>query len=117
MQGAEQKRRLLTDHNHDAMQPLVALGKCAAGILALVLVAAGPWLTLSPEAVTTAPQQPAVQAIKASPDSGVAESKRVFDERRQRYQARREGALPGMAQGTPAALSNLDQPGGAVTHE
>lgn len=108
MQGAEQRRKLLSRHDYDARQPLMALVKCAAGIVALVVVAAGPWLMLGSEPAGTGAKQPEFRAARALPDTAVAESKRVFDERRQRYQARRQGATPETAQSAPTALSNLD---------
>jgi hypothetical protein len=66
-----------------SITPLGAVLKCAAGILVLVIIAAGPWAfvgTVGPDAGERA----AAQQDRALPRS-VTESKHVFDERRQRY--------------------------------
>jgi hypothetical protein len=86
MQSAEEKRRLLSRFDPELTNPIVALLKSLAGVLALVAVASGPWLLLYSDAGQTAAEQPAFKAARALP-SAVAESKRVFDERRERHQA------------------------------
>jgi len=100
MLSTVEKDRLLSRFDRNPPSPLAALLKCAAGILALVIVAAGPWMFLSASGPTAAPaagEQTASQADRPVP-SNLAESKRVFDERRERYEAAR--------QATAAAATN-----------
>jgi hypothetical protein len=86
MIGAEEKRKLMARMADEPARPLAAVLKCAAGVLVLVIIAAGPWAFVSSGGHTAAPAaggQAASQPERALPRS-VAESKRVFDERRQR---------------------------------
>ena len=93
MQNAEDVRELVNRHREDS-GPLVAVLRCAAGLLALVAVAASPWLLLSPDGRTAAAPPAAVTASTA-PDA-TTESRRVYEERRQRYEARaRRAGTPG----------------------
>ncbi len=92
MQSAEERRMLMSRLGSESVTPLWAVLKCAAGILVLVIVAAGPWVFLSasgPTAASAAGEQIAAQANRPVP-SNLAESKRVFDERRERYEAARQ---------------------------
>ena len=94
MQSAEERCRLMSQLGSESITPLGAVLKCAAGILVLVIIAAGPWAFLSVSGPTVAPaagEQTAVQANRPVP-SNLAESKRVFDERRERYLASRQDA-------------------------
>lgn len=89
MIGAEERRRLMERVGRDSISPLGAVLKCAAGIAVLVVIAAGPWAFLSasgPTAAPTAGEHARPQAGTVLPRT-LAESKRVFDERRQRYEA------------------------------
>lgn len=92
MLGTDEKNRLLSRFDGDPPSPLAALLKCAGGILALVMVAAGPWLVLtagSPNSYDQAAERDVPPAGTVVPAS-VAESKRVFDERRQHHEAARK---------------------------
>jgi hypothetical protein len=81
MQSAEERRRLMSRLGSASITPLGAVLKCAAGILVLVIIAAGPWAFMTAGGpATAAGERPSPRA-----DRAVAESKRVFDERRQRY--------------------------------
>ena len=89
MLSTDEKNRLLSQFDRDPPSPLAALLKCAAGILALFIVAAGPWLVLtaaSPNGYGQAAKRDVPQARAVIPPS-LAESKRVFDERRRHYEA------------------------------
>ena len=82
MLNGEERRRLAAQYSDEPSRPLVAVLKCAAGIATLVAVAAGPWLVLSADgggAVSEVRERPR----SALPDA-VAESRRVFEDRRQR---------------------------------
>jgi hypothetical protein len=72
-------------------ESVTALGvvlKCAAGIVVLVVIAAGPWAFLGAGGPTGVNEgHPAPQA-----DAALAESKRIFDERRMAYEAARSGS-------------------------
>jgi hypothetical protein len=89
MIGAEEKRKLMSQFDGDPVRPLGALLKCAAGVLFLVIVAAGPWAFLSSGGPTAASEDhPSLKMGAAQ-----VESKRVFDERRGAYEAARDGDL------------------------
>lgn len=93
MQSAEERRRLMNHLDGESISPIWVVLRCAAGILALAVVAAGPWVLLSasgPAIVPAAGEQTATRANRPVP-SNLAESKRVFDERRERYEAARKG--------------------------
>lgn len=101
MQSAEERRRLLSRFDGDSLSPFVALLICAAGILALVVVTAGPWLVLNAggsTSVATVGGHADPRASKVLPHT-LAESKRVFDERRQNYDAARQGTAAGATNG------------------
>jgi len=86
----------------ESISPLGAVLKCAAGVLVLVVIAAGPWAFLSADGPTAAKEShPASKA-----DAALAESKRIFDERRRTYAAVRDGSV--------AEASNATQQGLAV---
>src|ERR1700704_3029338 len=87
MQSAEDKRRLMKEFDMGPLNPLVAVLKCAAGIVALIAIAAGPWLLLAPGGGSTATEPPPAKMAASFPNS-MAESKRIFDERRQRHETR-----------------------------
>ena len=99
MQSVEERSELLKQYGDDPPHPVVAVLKCAGGLLTLVVVAAGPWVLLNSDAASIAAEQPAFQAARAFPS--MAESRRIFDERRQRYEARLLGITP-PAQGAVA---------------
>ena len=87
MQSAEERRRLMERLGSESITPLGAVLKCAACILVLVIIAAGPLAFLSAGGPTAASRDhPASKAGAAQ-----AESKRIFDERRRVYQADRDG--------------------------
>lgn len=89
MQSAEERRRLMSRLGSESITPLGAVLTCAAGILVLVIIAAGPWAFLSASGPTTATgEHPAPQA-----DTALAESKRVFNERRRTYEAARQSSV------------------------
>lgn len=86
MIGAEERRKLMARLGNEPARPLAAVFKCAAGLLVLAIIAAGPWAFVSSGGYTTVPAdggQAAAQPERRLPRS-VAESKAVFDERRQR---------------------------------
>lgn len=87
MVGPEERRDLINRLGSESISALGTVLKCAASLLGLVIVAAGPWAILSETGPTAdaATNKPATaQPQRALPDSE-AESKRVFDERRRRY--------------------------------
>ena len=87
MQSAAERRRLMERLGSESITPLGAVLKCAAGIFVLVIIAAGPWAFLSAGGPTAANEDhPASKA-----DAALAESKRIFDERRKSYEAVRDG--------------------------
>lgn len=89
MQSAEERRRLMSRLGSESISPLGAVLKCAAGVLVLVVIAAGPWAFLSAGGPTAAKEgHPASKA-----DAALAESKRIFDERRRAYEAVRDGGV------------------------
>jgi hypothetical protein len=132
MQSTQERRRLLEHYRDEPCNPLVAMLKSIAGLVALVLVAVSPWLLLDSELARTASEQPAFRAARAFPsaaesrralDGGrdrsathkredataagtavrypdsMAESRRIFDERRARWEGRgaRTPSAPGAA--------------------
>lgn len=91
MQSAEQRHKLIKELDSGPLDPLVAVLKCAAGLMALIVIAVGPWVLLGLDAGDRkATEPPASMTVKALPNS-IAESKRVFDERRQGHDARAAG--------------------------
>jgi hypothetical protein len=104
MQSAEDRRRLQGRYADGQSGPLVAVLKCAAGIATLFAVAAGPWVVLSADgsgAVLSADhgaaaEQSVGKAAAAFPNS-MEESRRVYEERRQRAQGQQEGTKAALA--------------------
>lgn len=75
MQSAEKRRRLVNQMGSESVTPLGAVLKCAAGILVLVIIAAGPWMFLSTGGNTPIPaaaEQAAAQSNRL-PSSSLAE--------------------------------------------
>lgn len=93
MISAEERRWLMSRLGSESVTGLGVVLKCAAGILVLVIVAAGPWALLSSGGPTAANQrQPAPQA------SAEVESRAILDERRKSHDA-----LQDMADASKAA--------------
>jgi hypothetical protein len=105
MQSAEERCKLLERYGGEQPGPLVAVLKSAVGILALVAIAAGPWLLVSSDGGTAAGTPPTSGTAMPYPNS-MAESKRIFDERRQRHEARMASTPP--AQGGAALAQELE---------
>ena len=95
MQSAEDRRRLRARYADGQPRALAAVLKCAAGIATLFAVAAGPWVVLTANGSGTAPEPSLREAVAAFPNS-MEESRRVYEERRQRAQGQ---------EGTRAALA------------
>ena len=91
MLSAEERRTLVSGLESDSGSPLAGLLKCVAALLVLVIVAAGPWAFL------TAGGPQGADAVYASlqSDQAVAESRRVFEERRNAYESARQNTSPG----------------------
>ena len=76
MISPEEKRKLMERLGEDGANPLTALLKCAAGIVLLVVIAAGPWTFLSMGRHTASQERLAAKAAaereknKAAPDDG-----------------------------------------------
>ena len=87
--GPAERERLVNHFHRDEPNVFPAVLSCVAGIFGLVMVAAGPWLLVTSPAASVASGEPAVQAARVSP--AVEESRRVFDERRQRLEAGQGG--------------------------
>jgi len=101
MQGAEERRRLMSRLGSESISPLGAVLKCAAGVLVLVVIAAGPWAFLSASGPTAAiGEHPATRA-----DTTLAESKRIFDERRRAYESARQGNVADQITSTSERLA------------
>ncbi|HKA42657.1 MAG TPA: hypothetical protein VKF40_11770 [Burkholderiales bacterium] len=95
MQPVEARSEMLKQYGGEPAHPLIVLLKCAAGLLTLVAVAAGPWVLISSDAVVIAAEQPAFQLARSF--LSAEESKRIFEERRQHYKdasPRTEGRPP-----------------------
>ena len=95
MQSVQDVRRLRSQYFRELARPLATVTKCAAGLMTLFVVAAGPWMILTADG----PGIPgdAAQAATVYPSS-VAESRRVFEERRQRAQSVQETAKAALAE-------------------
>jgi hypothetical protein len=93
--GPHEKELLVNHFQKDEPSVVPAVLSCAAGIVGLVMVAASPWLVLSASPGSLAAEPPVAQVASASP--AVEESKRIFDERRQRFEASRQGGTQGAA--------------------
>jgi len=93
MISAEERRWLMSRLGSESDTGVGVVLKCAAGILVLVIVAAGPWALLSAGGPTAANQrQPAPQA------SAEVESRPILEERRQSHEA-----VQGVADASKAA--------------
>lgn len=95
MQSAKDIRRLTAQYSNASSGPVAAVLKCAAGLVTLLAMAAGPWMVLTMEGpgVSANASQPA----ETYPDS-IAESRRVFEERRQKAQSVQETAKAALAE-------------------
>lgn len=111
MQSAKERSRLQERYGADEPRPLLAVLKCVIGLVVLCAVAAAPWLlaSLSGEGAVEAHT---VQGAPQPFPSSMAESQRIFDERRSRHEAR--AARPGSTQGAALAheLEGKATPGG-----
>ena len=96
MQSAEDRRRLQGRYPDEEIRPLAAVLKCAAGIATLFAVAAGPWVVLSTDGGGTAAEYSARAPVAALPNS-MEESRRVYEERRQRAQSQQESTKAALA--------------------
>ena len=75
MVSAEERRKLMKQFENEPLYWLGAMLRCAAGLVVLVVIAAGPWALLSvggPVAGNEAKPVPLT-------DVAIAESKRSFD--------------------------------------
>lgn len=97
MQSEADRRQLLKQYGEDRHASLATVLKCAAGILALIVVAAGPWLVLSVGSAASTDGQPAYESARGFPSS-MAESRRIFEERRQRHQGAPKDAMSAATQ-------------------
>jgi hypothetical protein len=89
MQSAEDRRRLRGRYGDVDVRPRVAVLKCAAGIAMLFAVAAGPWVVLSADGRAT-PAEPSGRKAAVAYPSSIEQSRRVYEERRQRAQGQQE---------------------------
>ena len=94
MQSAEDRRRLMKDYSA-GQSPLAAVLKCVTGIAILFAVAAGPWVILSSDGFGITAD--AGRQIAAAVAASMAESRRVFEERRQRFEGARENTKAALA--------------------
>ena len=85
MESAEQVRRMKQAALEDC-SVIPAVVTSLVGILGMVAIAAGPWMLLTADATW---QEPGFQSATTSP--AVAESKRIFDDRRERLAAGPQG--------------------------
>ena len=86
MQSEKERRALLERYGREETRPLFAVVKCAIGLAALCAIAAAPWL-LAGSGGAGAPSATIAQPLPTS----MAESKRIFDDRRQYYETRTAG--------------------------
>ena len=101
MQFAEDRRRLMERLGSESVTALGAVLKCAAGIIVLVVVAAGPWAFLSAGGPTAVRE-----GHPASPaDAALTESKRIFDVRRMAYEAVRTDSAAEASNATQQRLA------------
>ena len=96
MQRSEDRCRLQGWYGDGHPRPLAAVLKCAAGIATLFVVAAGPWVVLSAGGKHTAVEHTVGEAAAAFPNS-MEESRRVYEERRQRAHGEQEGTKAALA--------------------
>jgi hypothetical protein len=96
MQSAEDRRRLQGRYPDEEIRPVAALLKCAAGIVTLFAVAAGPWVVLSMDRAGTAAQHSAQKPVAAVPNS-MEQSRRVYEERHQRALGKQENTKAALA--------------------
>lgn len=86
MIGAEERRKLISRFASESINPLIAVLRCLAALIALVVIAAMPWAFLTTNNTSGADAQTTRRT-----NAALAESKRVFDERRQAREAARPG--------------------------
>ena len=111
MQSDEHERQLSDYYGAEEAGALVAVLKCTVGLLILIIVAAGPWLLLSPDEFGPMPE-PAGPTVTGTFSDSLAESRRIFEERRQRYESRRQRATPTrdeLASGTEAVEHSAER--------
>ena len=96
MQRSEDRCRLQGWYGDGHPRPLAAVLKCAAGIVTLFVVAAGPWVVLSAGGKGTPAEHAVGEAAVAFPNS-TEESRRVYEERRERAQGQQEGTKAALA--------------------
>lgn len=101
MQSAEERRRLMNRLGSESITPLGASLKCAAGVLVLVLIAAGPWAFVSTSGPTAANEAHPASKLGTAP----AESKRIFDERRRAHDTDRDGNVATAGDATRPSLA------------
>ena len=102
--GPAERERLVNHFHQDEPSVIPAVLSCVAGIFGLIIVASSPWLLVTSPAPGRDSEQPAVQAARVSP--AIEESRRVFEERRQRLEAVQGGtqsaaASPATSVGAP----------------
>lgn len=99
MLSADERRRLVSRLGNDSTNPVAAVLKCVAALLALVIVAAGPWVFVSAGGRSGLDGERA--SLKA--DQAVTESKRAFEERRRLHESARKIDKSRFNPGTTAA--------------
>jgi hypothetical protein len=112
MIGVEERRRLINRLGGEFHSPLWTVLKCVMGIALIIAGVAGPWAVLT----STGPIAPGGGQAMAVPERalapGVAESKRVFDERRQRYaKGHPEPAVAAQHSETGTQVDSYSDPG------
>ena len=101
MQSAEERRRLMNRLGSESITPLGAVLKCTAGIVVLVVIAAGPWAFLSRGGPTVANDARPATKLGAGP----AESQRVFDEKRREHESGRDDNVASASDATRSSLT------------
>ncbi len=101
MQSAEERRRLMSKLGSESITPLGAILKCAAGILVLAIIAAGPWAFLISGGPTASNEAHPASKVGAAQ----AEGKRVFDERRRAYEDVRDSGVAKASEATRTTLA------------
>ena len=86
MVSAEERRKLMSRIDPDSISPVGALLKCLGALVVLFIIAAGPWAFLS----AGGPSDTYASRASLQADQTVAESKRVFEERRRLYESARQ---------------------------
>ena len=116
MQSTDERQQLLKRYGGDQPAPLTAVLKCAAGILTLVAVAAGPWLVLSAGSGASVDGHLAYGSARGFPNS-MAESRRVWEERRQRHQGESTdiNSVRALSQQCPAVQTGILRASGGTS--